>query len=291
MKPTSSTARLAIVKQLAQRFAFATMAAAAFALMLIGKADTVLVDRLRTTAVDTVTPLLEMLSRPAATMAEMVDNVRQLAHIRTDNTVLRDENQKLMRWQEAAKRLESENAQLKSLLNFVPGPDAGFVAARVVADSGGAFAHSVLINAGSTEGVRKGQAVVSGEGLVGRVHQVGQHSSRVLLLSDLNSHLPVMLETTRTRAIMTGDNSERPKLNYLSDTLRLVQGDRVVTSGHGGVLPPGLPVGLMNQGPDGVVRVEPFVDRHKLEFVRIIDYGLGGTITPPEEGLSAGGKH
>ncbi|MBF0354306.1 MAG: rod shape-determining protein MreC [Alphaproteobacteria bacterium] len=290
MKPTSSTARLAIVKQLAQRFAFTAMAAAAFALMLVGKADTVLVERLRTTAVDAVTPVLEMLSRPAATMAEMVDNVRQLAHIRTENTLLREENLKLMRWQEAARRLETENGQLKSLLNFVPGPDAGFVAARVVADSGGAFAHSVLINAGSRDGVRKGQAVVSGEGLVGRVHQVGQHSSRVLLLSDLNSHLPVMLETTRTRAIMTGDNSERPKLNYLSDTLRLAPGDRVVTSGHGGVLPPGLPVGLMVQGSDGAVRVEPFVDRHKLEYVRIVDYGLGGTIAPPEEGMSAGGK-
>lgn len=290
MKPSGSTARLVIVKQLAQRFAFAVMAATAFALMLVGKADTVLVERLRTAAVDTVTPILEMMSKPAATMAEIVDNVRQLGHIRTENTALREENQKLMRWQEAARRLESENAQLKELLNFVPGPDAGFVAARVVADSGGAFAHSVLINAGAREGIRKGQAVVTGKGLVGRVHQVGQQSSRVLLLTDINSHLPIMLETSRTRAIMIGDNGDKPRLNYLSDTLRLVPGDRVVTSGHGGVLPPGLPVGIMLQGPDGVVRVEPFVNRHKLEFVRVVDYGLGGAISPPEEGGNAGGK-
>lgn len=266
------------------------MAVTAFTLMLVGKADTVLVERIRTAAVDTVTPILEMLSKPAATMAEIVDNVRQLGHIRTENTLLRDENMKLLRWQEAARRLETENAQLKELLNFVPGPDAGFVAARVVADPGGAFAHSVLINAGARDGIRKGQAVVAGEGLVGRVHQVGQQSSRVLLLTDLNSHLPIMLETSRTRAIMTGDNSERPKLNYLSDTLRLVPGDRVVTSGHGGVLPPGLPVGVMLQGPDGGIRVEPFVDRHKLEFVRVVDYGLGGAISPPEEGGPTGGK-
>ncbi|MBI4966986.1 MAG: rod shape-determining protein MreC [Rhodospirillales bacterium] len=285
--PSGSTTRLAQVKQLAGRFAFASMVAAAFALMLLGKADTVLVERMRGSVTDAVTPLFEMLSRPAATMAEFVDNVRNLATVRTENTRLREENAKLLRWQSVARQLEAENGQLRGLLNFVPGPDAGFIAARVVADTGGAFAHSLLVNAGARDGVRKGQAVLAGDGLVGRVAQVGQRSARVLLVTDLNSRIPVLVESSRARAILSGDNGERPRLNYLSDSMRVEAGDRVVTSGHGGVLPPGLPVGVAVQAGDGW-RVEPFASRYRLEYVRIVDYGLSGILGPAEDGRAVG---
>jgi rod shape-determining protein MreC len=288
VKPYGSpVARLAVVKQLAQRFAFAMLVAASFGLMLLGKADTILIERLRTGANDVLAPLLEAISRPASTMSDFVDNVRNLASIRTENTRLKEENAKLLRWQSTARQMEAENGQLRSLLNFVPGPDTGFVAARVVADSGGAFAHSLLVNSGLRDGVRKGQAVLSGDGLAGRITQAGQHSARVLLLTDLNSRIPVVLEPSRSRAILAGDNSERPRLNYLSDVVRVSAGERVVTSGHGGVLPPGLPVGLVVQGADGF-RVEPFVGRHRLDYVRIVDYGLSGVIASPEEGLAGG---
>ena len=147
------------------------------------------------------------------------------------------------------------------------------VAARVVGDSGGAFVHSVLVNAGGQDGVRKGQAAVNGEGLVGRVAEVGERSARVLLVTDLNSRIPVLLESQRYRAILVGDNSQRPRLLYLSADAKVSPGDRIVTSGHGGVFPPGLAVGVVTLIANGDVRVQPFVDWERLEYVRLIEFG------------------
>jgi rod shape-determining protein MreC len=107
---------------------------------------------------------------------------------------------------------------------------------------------------------------------------VGLRSARFLLLTDINSHLPVMLEGSRAKAILTGDNSDRPRLNYLSPSSNASPGDRVVTSGHGGVFPPGMPIGVISSVQDGIARVEPFVHRHQLEYVTVVDYGLAGIL-------------
>ncbi len=291
MKPNSGQMpRFIAVRQLFQRFAFLALVGGAFALMLLGKADNILLERVRVTVVDITTPILDVMSRPAATFAEMAENIRELAKIRTENAKLRDENILLKRWQTIAMELESENAALRGLINYSPGPDAGFISARVIADTGGSFVHSLLLNAGTRDGARKGQAIITGEGLVGRVSDVGLRSSRGLLLTDLNSRIPVVVENTRARAILSGDNSDRPRLTHLTGATRVAAGDRLVTSGHGGSFPPGLPVGVVVSVGDGGVRVEPFVSRHRLEFVRVVDYGLAGMLLPTTEKPSSGGR-
>ena len=167
--PTGQISRLGTIKSLLQRFAFLSLIGVTFALMLIGKADTVLVERARAAVTDAVTPILR--------------NVRELASIREQNGELRQANDRLIQWQALAQRLETENKSLRSLLALVPEPGANFVSARVVGDVGGAFAQSVIITAGVSSGVTKGQVVMTGEGLVGRVTQAGNGSSRVLLIN------------------------------------------------------------------------------------------------------------
>ena len=278
--------RLNHLRMLVSRFAFIVLVVASFALMLIGKADTMLVERVRTFMSDAVTPVASLLSQPASTVSAVMDNLRELTAIREENSRLRDENARLLRWQTAARLLEAENDSLKGLLNFVPGPRASFVTARVVADTGGAFAHSLLVTAGSRELVEKGQAAVSGEGLVGRVIEAGHRSSRVLLLTDINSRIPVSVGNARARAILAGDNTERPRLLYLRSQVRVQPGDRVTTSGDAGAFPPGLPVGIVTSVDDGDVRVEPYFQRDKLEYLRIVDYGLMGVLTDIDPGAS-----
>jgi len=268
------------IKSLLQRFAYLGLVGAAFALMLLGKADTVLVERFRAQVTDAVAPILEVLSRPAAAVSEIVDQVRELANLRDENARLRDDNARLLKWQSVARRLDAENQALRDLLGFVPPPDATFISARVIADTGGAFAHSVLLDTGREAGARKGQAVVTGEGLVGRVAGVGARSIRVLLITDLNSRIPVLVERTRTRAILAGDNSDQPHLIHLPPGARVSPGDRVVTSGHGGAFPPGLPVGTVAAVSDGGITVQPFVQRDRLEYVRVVDFGLQGILPP-----------
>lgn len=290
MKPHSGAlGRLATLRLLAQRFAFLSLILASFGLMIVGKADTSLMERLRLGVSDALAPILEVVFRPASTIADVVNGVRELGSLRTDNARLREENARLMHWQTVARHLDTENQALHSQLNFIPDPDPSFITTRVIGDTGGAFVHSMLLNTGSLDGVRKGQAVIAGEVMVGRIAEVGQRSARVLLLTDINSHLPVMLEGSRAKAILTGDNTDRPRLNYLSPNANAAPGDRVVTSGHGGVFPPGMPIGVVSSVQDGVARVEPFVHRHQLEYVTVVDYGLAGIL--PSDNAGEGREH
>ena len=265
--------RLAVpFKGVVQRFALLSLVLAAFGLMILGKAETGLVERLRTGVTDVVAPVLDALSRPVATMTEIADNFRDLTRLRSDNTRLREQVERLNAWHGVARRLEADNRTLRALLNFTPEERATFISARVIADGGGPFVRSVLVNAGARDGLRKGQAVVTGAGLVGRVSEAGGRAARVLLLTDLNSRIPVVAEQSRTRAILAGDNSPRPRLVFLPENAKLIPGERIVTSGHGGALPAGLLVGIVASAGEGTVRVEPIVDWDQLEYVRVIDF-------------------
>ena len=273
---------------MAGRFGYLGLVLAAFALMLLGKADILVMERVRASVSDAVAPVLEVLSRPVSSMDRAVDELTALSAVRVENARLREENQRLIEWQSTARKLSSENQQLKGLLNFAPGAEPGFISGRVIADSGGAFVHSVLLSAGARDSVAKGQAVITGDGLVGRVHGVGSRSSRVLLITDLNSRIPVVVEATRTRAILAGDNSDRPRLIHMAPGVMVSPGDRIVTSGHGGAFPPGIPVGVVAHAGEGGVMVKPYVHRDRLEFVRVVDYGLQGILDSSSAAEGAG---
>lgn len=275
MKPRSgsSVLRLAVpIKVLIQRFAFLFLILAAFGLMLLSKAETSAIEKVSNIVVDIFAPLMDGLSQPAAAISDAVQAVRQLANIHAENDRLRRENARLLAWQETSRRLMAQNQALMSLLDFKPDPKAKYIAARVIGDSGGAFVRSMLINAGSRDGVAKGQAAMTGHGLAGRVIAVGLRSARILLITDINSRVPVIVQSSRDRAILAGDNSRLPRLSFLPSNASVNSGDIIVTSGHGGIFPAGLPVGRISRSDDGVVRVNPFVQFEKLEFVRIIDY-------------------
>lgn len=282
MKPRKGPVlRLATpIKVQIQRFAFLALIAATFALMMLGKADVVLLDRVRSVAADAVTPILDALSRPAATVSEIAARVREVALVDEENARLREENARLLHWQHVARELSAENAQLKALLNFSLPPAQSFITARVVADAGGAFVRSLLINAGEREGVKKGQAVVTGNGLAGRVVAVGERSARILLITDLNSRIPVELESSREQAVLAGDNTDLPQLVHLADRAPVSVGERVVTSGRAGAFPPGLPVGVVTAVNDTDIRVQPYIEWSRLEFVRVIDFGTDGILAP-----------
>ena len=173
------------------------------------------------------------------------------------------------------------------MLNFVPEKGTETAAARVIGDSGGVFAQSVLINAGVAAAVERGDAVVSDRGLVGRVAEAGRKSARVLLITDFNSRIPVVSEKNRVRGILFGDNSSAPRLAFLPTDNGLELGDRIVTSGHGHVFPAGFPVGTISSIEEGDIRVVPFVNFDRLEYVRIITHFPGeinGRIVPSTVG-------
>lgn len=275
MKPRARSSVLlaaAPFRAYVQRFAFLILVFAAFGLMLLGKAETLVVERVSTSVIDFVAPIMDVMSRPAASLNQAVETVRELAALRTENQELRRRNDRLRAWQEAARRLAEQNASLRAMLDYVPDPPMRFVSARVIGDPGSAFVRSMLINAGTRDGIAKGQAVVTGDGLAGRIVAAGGRSARVLMITDINSRVPVVVESSRERAILAGDNRDTMRLVFLPANAVVSPGDRILTSGHGGVFPPGLLVGRVVSVGDGGIRVRPVVPLDRLEFVRAIDY-------------------
>lgn len=269
----ASIIRLAVPSgTLSQRVVLAMLILAAFGITLLGKAETVLFEKLRAGVVDFVAPIMSMMARPAATVADAIDGINEIGRLREENARLRAQNERLLHWQAAGLKLSQENDRLRQLLRFMPEPRVDHIGARVVGDSGGVFVRSIVVVAGARDGVAKGQAAMTGDGLIGRVVAVGKRSARILLVTDLNSRIPVMFEESRERAILAGDNTAIPKISFLRHNARVNSGDRVVTSGHGGMLPPGLPIGVVSSVAGEAFQVRPFAELDRLEFVRIIAY-------------------
>jgi rod shape-determining protein MreC len=273
-----------------QRVAFPLLVLLSAMMIMLGKADLVFFDSLRNSVMDAAEPALDMLSRPLTAFDALADRARGLLNLYRENARLAEENERLLRWQQTALRLASENAELRGLLKLAPEPAISYVTARVIANSGGAYVRSVMVNAGRENGVIRGQAAITGDGLVGRVSEVGSRAARILLITDLNSRIPVIVEGSRQRAVLAGDNSDRPTLRYLEAGAAIKIGDRLVTSGEGGLFPPGLPVGVVAALDGELVRVEPYVEVSRAEYLRLVDYGLAEALPNPARIAPRGGR-
>lgn len=248
---------------------------------LIGfhQAGSLPVERLRVTVTDFMAPVLSAVSKPVAAITDSFSGVTTMRDLKADNMRLREENAKLQLWYESALKLQAENQSFRELLNVKADPALVFVSARVISDPGGAFVKSFLLPVGVKDGVQAGNAVLSGHGLVGRVVEAGDQSARVLLVTDLNSRIPVMVQNTRTRAILAGKNGDLLQLERLPIDSGLTVGQRIVTSGDGGQLPADIPIGtIVEIGPKGVW-VQPLTNIHKVTYVQVINTTVDRSLT------------
>ena len=268
------------MRQALARLVLPLLMVAGFALLLLGRADALLAERARMALADAMAPVFVVAGMPLAAAHAALEEMRELRSLRSDNARLRAENEQLFRWQAAAVALDAENAMLKETLHWTPDPAISFVTARVVADAGGVYARAVLLPIGRSQGVTKGQVALDGQGLVGRVTELGVRSARVLLVTDLNSRIPVALEGSRGRAILMGTNGPRPRLAHWPENALPVEGERVVTSAEANAFPAGLPLGTVRYNA-GVPEVELAARLNRLDAVRLFDYGQR-SVPPPE---------
>ena len=261
-------------------------------LVIAHRLESAPVEKLRTMVTDAAAPVLYAVSKPVSDFVSSFDGVATMRSLKAENIRLKEENAKLKEWYETALRLQAENQSFRDLLNVRADPELSFVTARVVSDPGGAFIKSVLLPVGAKDGLRKGGAVMSSEGLIGRVTEVGVRSSRVLLVTDLNSRIPVTIQNTRTKAILAGKNDDLMRLEHLPVDSGLTVGQRIVTSGDGGQLQPGIPVGEIAEISGDGVWVRPLGDIGGVSHVQVIstveDAGLAtGMITPAAQDSGA----
>jgi len=198
-----------------------------------------------------------------------------------DNKALRAENERLQAFEHKVLDLQTRLKIYEDLLGMEPGDNnVERVAAKSVSETNGPFVHSMLINAGQNKGIAQGHAVSTVNGLLGHIVRAGKSSARVLMLTDLNSHISVMSQRSQSRAIMIGTNGKRPRLDYISPEADWKVGDRVVTSGDGGVFPSGISIGVTEILEGDAIGVRLFTQGKPVDWVWV--YLFDPTETPVE---------
>ncbi len=240
------------------------------AVFLFWRIDSPRAERLRAEIVDRVVPPMDWALLPVARLVSMADAFQGYGRVYEQNMELRRELQQMKAWKEAALQLEQENAKLLDLNKVRLDPSLTYITGVVLADSGSPFRRSLLLNIGGRDGIRDGWAATDGLGLVGRISGVGRASSRVILLTDSNSKIPVTIQPSGQHAALSGDNSTLPVLDFLEAADQVRPGDRVISSGDGGVLPAGLLVGQVVESAEGTLRVRLAADYERLEFLRVL---------------------
>jgi rod shape-determining protein MreC len=225
-------------------------------------------------AADHIIAVNDTIEIPQNYVLSGVDYVRALWDVKQTNEQLAMENQRLLEWYQTANRLDAENKALKDLLKMQDDKALEFRSAKVISDAATQYSHTILVRMGEADGLTKGQGVLSHEGLIGRVIETGRETSRVLLMSDVNSRIPVTIEGAHDRAILAGTNNGDPILDHLPETHGVKAGQKVITSGHGGIFPYGVPVGETYLDDNNNLAVRPFAVANRANHVQIVDYGV-----------------
>ncbi len=239
-------------------------------LFLLWRIDSPRVERFRAAVIDRVVPNLDWAMAPVTGTVNLLRDFQSYQRIYKQNQELRRELQQMQSWKEAALQLEQENARLLDLNNVRLDSRLTYVTGVVSADAGSPFRQSVLLNVGARDGIVDGWAAMDGLGLVGRISGVGKNSARVILLTDTSSRIPVTVQPSGQRALILGDNTVAPPIDFLEDAGKVRPGDRVITSGDGGVFPAGLLVGRVAADPGGRLRLRLAADYERLEFLRVL---------------------
>lgn len=215
-------------------------------------------------------PLLQFFAEPVLVLRRWGSNVLSVLTAWREVRELRAEVEELREWRERAVKAESLIGNYEAILRIKPDSAQSYIGARVFADLGGAYRRSLIANIGTREGIQVGQAAMGPTGFVGRIIAASTRASRILLVTDVNSHIAVLIGEEAVRAVMSGDGTDAPFLEFLDEKADLQEGDAVATSGHDGYIPAGLPVGRMMKETDGW-RVRLWEKPVGLEHVRIAE--------------------
>ena len=238
-------------------------------------------ERFRHALADEILPSTNFIFKPIKVTYQILSDFKSYSKLYQQNQDLKNELQKMLGWKEVALQLEQKNAQLSILNNVKLDPTINWVTGQVIADSGSPFNQSALLNIGSDDGVNDGAAAMGGLGLVGRISGVGKKTSRVLLLSDVSSSIPIIIQKIGRKGLVVGDNSSSPTVNFLGNSRALMPGMRITTSGEGKVFPPDLLIGTLVLDTTGKMRVSLAAELNELNYLRVLFKNKEERLTEP----------
>lgn len=199
----------------------------------------------------------------------ITQNFIYLRDLARENIELQLEVARLRKLQSNIYLIQSENKELKKLLSVVKEEQYNYVSAKLLSVSLNPFSKTALVSAGVRHGVEVDQIVTNSEGLVGRVIQVSNNYSKIILVNDVNSRIPITTVSSKEKGIMSGYGNGS-KILYLPKTHLVQKGEKVITSGYGNIYPYGITVGYVKKANAEKVLVKPVVDLSKTEFVSIL---------------------
>jgi rod shape-determining protein MreC len=262
------------LRQALSRLTLPVMLMFSIGMVLIGRADQNLSVHLRSGLDDLLAPAYVLVSGPIEAAEHGTGVVGHLFDMDAENAELRTENARLLQWQSVAMALAAQNDALKAALHYVPSPAPQFSTGDVVADLGGVYARSVLVvlPAEKDPSSLVGAVAMDGRGVAGRVVEAGERSARVLLITDINSRIPVAIGPRGAPALMAGTNGPDPSLLYWAPGQPPAEGAMVLTSSEGGAFPSGLPVGVVHYDMQNDPVVLPLADLDSLRMLRLFSY-------------------
>ena len=226
------------------------------------------------TVIDRTIEIADTIGTPLGYIQSQWAYLSVLKDVQKNNEMLAAENARLLEWYQTANRLNSENKALRDLLNMKDEDAMTFKSGQIIADAETQYTHTILVRLGLKDQIETGSGVLNHKGLIGRVIETGENTSRILLLEDINSRIPVLIEDSEQRAILAGLNDGDPVLDHLPEGHAVTAGQRVVTSGHGGIFPYGVPVGETYKTANGQIAVKPYADPSQSSYVQVVNYGV-----------------
>ena len=246
----------------------------AFGLIVLSKADNAHLNKTEDLISRVLNPVIRVIQLPADGIYFVYEHIRDVARVYADNKILQDAAIRAEHLQDRLRVLKIENNLLSDMLDYTPPPDAEFMTAKVIAGEGDGFSHSLIVYVPDNQFVQKGQVVLYKQGVIGRIDSVHGAYARVMLISDINSKIPVIMERSRDKGILSGNNTSVLNLLFTSPGADIQKGDHVVTSGVGGIFPSDLLIGYVNRVTNGGIEVLPVAPLEKIEYVRIVHYQL-----------------
>jgi len=239
-------------------------------LVFLGKLDLIAIRNIKSFLFDFWAPVTHVVNKPIKEIAVILEDVKSTSSLRQENIKLKNELRRLKSLNIQSESKELELLELRGLLNVLPQLKNEIVTGRVITAPGGIFANTVLINSGKNFGIQIGQPAISSFGLVGYVVNVGLKTSRILLLIDINSMIPIYLTRSNWPAVAQGQNGDLLEIKFLSSDAIPLEGETVETSGHGGRLPPGINVGKIIKSFSGKYYIKPSVDFQRMTYISIL---------------------
>lgn len=223
--------------------------------------------------IDMAMPAIQLVQSPIQKSIIFIRDISGLATLQGQNAALAEENIRLKEWYLRAKTLQSENAELKKMLNVEIQPQTHYITAETLMDASSPFAKSMLVKISSKTAIARNAAVMSPQGLVGRVVEVGDQTARVLMVTDMNSRIPVLINSDgeTIHAVLAGQNDNRLKLLHVPSGTIIKPGATVITSGFGNMYPKGLPIGVVDQKApqEQASYVRAYMDPAAMPYVKI----------------------